>query len=306
MSAKGFRIGIDLGGTKIEAVALDPQGHVVARHRIPTPHAAYADTLDSVAGLVDTIEAEIDTQDATVGVGTPGSISPVAGSVRNAHATRWNGERLDQDLSDRLGRPVRIANDANCFALAEAIEGAGKGFRTVFGVILGTGVGGGIVIDGQILVGRNRLGGEWGHNALPWPRPDEIPGPASLYGKHGCIEAWCSGPGLAADHQRETGFEASPADIAMLASAGDMAAQDTLDRHLGRLARALAGIVNILDPDVIVLGGGLSNMDHLVTGLGAAMKPYVFSDTFETPIVRNALGDSAGVIGAAWLWPLEE
>ncbi|MEM7058317.1 MAG: ROK family protein [Pseudomonadota bacterium] len=300
-----MRIGVDLGGTKIEAAALDSKANVISRQRIATPQTEYADTLDAIAGLVSTVEADIGATVPKIGVGTPGSLSPASGLIRNANSTRLNGQKLDKDLADRLGRPVRLANDANCFALAEAMSGAGQDADTVFGVILGTGVGAGVVVDGNVLLGRNHIAGEWGHNPLPLPRPDEIPGPLCYCGRYGCIETWCSGPGLAADHQRETGIEASPADIVMLAKAGDMSAQDTLDRHLSRLARAMAGVVNILDPDVIVLGGGLSNLDHLLTDLGPAMTPHVFSDTFRTPIRQNQLGDSAGVIGAAWLWPSE-
>lgn len=304
--AAGYRIGVDLGGTKIEAVALNGAGEILTRQRVPTPQSEYTDTLTAILDLVTKIEQEVGANGLPVGVGTPGSISPESGVIRNANSTRLNGQPLDRDLAETLKRPVRIANDANCFALAEAKAGAATKAGSVFGVILGTGVGAGVVVDDKVLLGRNHIGGEWGHNPLPLPRPDEIPGPKCYCGRYGCIETWCSGPALAADHQRETGIEASPKDIVMLASAGDMAAQDTLDRHLNRLARALSGVVNILDPDVIVLGGGLSNLDHLYQGLPGAMKPYVFSDTFQTPIVRNALGDSAGVIGAAWLWLAEE
>lgn len=301
-----IRIGVDLGGTKIEAAALDASGEIIARQRVPTPQRAYAETLQAISGLVKQIEAEAGAKAPSIGVGTPGSLSPSTGLMRNANSTVLNGKKLDIDLAAELGRPVRLANDANCFALAEAQSGSARGKSIVFGVILGTGVGSGVVVDGKAFLGGNHIAGEWGHNPLPLPRPDEIPGPACYCGRFGCVETWCSGPGLAADHQRETGMHASSADIDMLASAGDMAAQDSLDRHLSRLARSMAGVVNILDPDVIVLGGGLSNLDHLYTDLTKAMRPYVFSDTFQTPIVRNQLGDSAGVVGAAWLWNDED
>ena len=306
MADSPIRIGVDLGGTKIEAAALDPAGTVIARRRVPTPRSKYPDTIDAIASLVADLEMDAGATAPALGIGTPGSLSPTTGVIRNANSTRLNGQRLDQDLAERLGRPVRLANDANCFALAEAVSGAGRGTGTVFGVILGTGVGGGIVTDGKLLLGANRISGEWGHNPLPNPRIEELPGPACYCGRHGCIETWCSGPGLARDHQTETGMQASPEEIVMLAAAGDMAARDSLDRHLVRLARAMATVVNLLDPDAIVLGGGLSNMDHLVTGLAPAMKPHVFSDTFSTPVLRIELGDSAGVIGAAWLWTPEE
>jgi len=290
-----IRIGVDLGGTKIEAAALDAGGEVIARQRVPTPQGAYAETLQAIAGLVGQIEAETGAKAPAIGV-------PATGLMRNANSTVLNGKKLDQDLAAEIGRPVRLANDANCFALAEAQSGSARGKSIVFGVILGTGVGSGVVVDGKALLGGNHIAGEWGHNPLPLPRPDEVPGPACYCGRYGCVETWCSGPGLAADHQRETGMEATPKDIVMLAQAGDMSAQDSLDRHLDRLARSMAGVVNILDPDAIVLGGGLSNLDHLYSDLSEAMQPYVFSDTFQTPIVRNQLGDSAGVVGAAWLW----
>jgi fructokinase len=256
--------------------------------------------------LVTAVETEAGKRAPVIGVGIPGSLSPASGLVRNSKSTTLNGHAIDRDLAAALGRPVRVANDANCFALAEAVAGAGQGARTVFGVILGTGVGGGVVTGGQVLAGANLIAGEWGHNPLPAPGSDERPGPACPCGRRGCIEAWCSGPALAADHLRRTGADMAPELIAGVGAAGDLDARGTLDRHLDRLARALAGVVNILDPDVIVLGGGLSKLDHLYAGLPDAMHPHVFSDVFTTPILRNRLGDSAGVIGAAWLWPAEE
>lgn len=297
-----MRLGIDLGGTKIEAVLLDQTGAVLVRQRVSTPQSGYQDTLDAISGLVESVEQDAGQRTKMAGIGTPGSLSPQTGLIRNANSTRLNGQPLDRDLARVLDRPVRIANDANCFALAETRSGAARGASTVFGVIAGTGVGGGIVIGGRTILGRNRISGEWGHNPLPSPHPEESPGPACYCGKSGCIETWCSGPGMMHDHERQTGLRQTPAKIAAAASEGDRAAQVTLERHTDRLARALAGMVNILDPDIIVLGGGLSNLDHLAPNLPDAMRPWVFSDCFETPIVRNQLGDSAGVIGAAWLW----
>ena len=302
MATPGIRLGIDLGGTKIEAVLLDANDSVLTRDRAATPQDDYAGTLQAVADLVDRMERATGVMAAAAGIGTPGSLSPVSGMMRNANSICLNGQPLDTGLSDALQRPIRLANDANCFALAEATQGAGRGASTVFGVIVGTGVGGGIVVDGKILPGRNLIGGEWGHNPLPSPKADETPGPKCYCGRYGCIEAWCSGPALAADHAAEAGMQIPPKEIVMLAAAGDMGAQDSLDRHQDRLARALAGVVNIVDPDVIVLGGGLSNMAHLAANLPGAMEPFVFSDSFQTPILKNEMGDSAGVFGAAWLW----
>lgn len=299
-----MRIGVDLGGTKIEAAVLDAAGGVVARRRVATPRD-YGRKLSAIAELVAAVEAEAGARAPAIGVGIPGSLSPATGLVRNSNSTPLNGQFLDRDLAAALGRPVRVQNDANCFALAEARAGAGQGAGTVFGVILGTGVGGGIVVDGQVLAGRNLIAGEWGHNRLPAASPDELPGPTCYCGRSGCIEAWCSGPAMAADHARVTGESLTPPEIAARAEAGDAPAQATLARHVIRLARALATVVNLLDPDAIVLGGGLSNLPHLYRDLPGAMRPHVFSDVFETPILRNRLGDSAGVIGAAWLWPAE-
>ncbi len=318
-----MRIGVDLGGTKTEAVALGPAGDELARLRIATPSGGYDSVVRGIAELVAAVEMQVGETPAgaqapaigpgigpsivpSIGIGIPGSLSPATGRVRNANFTVLIGHALDRDLAAALGRPVRVENDANCFALAEAMAGAGQGADTVFGVILGTGVGGGIVTAGRVLAGRNLIAGEWGHNRLPALSPGEIPGPPCYCGRTGCIEAWCSGPALSADHARATGETLDPPTIAARAEAGDSAAQATLERHLGRLARALAGVVNLLDPDLIVLGGGLSNLFHLYDRLPEAMRGHVFSDVFETPILKNRLGDSAGVIGAAWLWPDEE
>ena len=297
-----MRLGVDLGGTKIEAAVLDRGGAILARERVPTPPNDYDATLKEIVRVVAKAEQAAGIRADAAGIGTPGSLSPRTGLIRNANSTCLNGQRLDLDIARVLDRPVRLQNDANCFALAESISGAAQGAQVVFGVITGTGVGGGIVLHGTPLMGRNLIGGEWGHNPLPAPMPDEMPGPACYCGRTGCIETWCSGPGLSADHRRRTGKCMTAEDIAARAAAGDSTAQDSLDRHADRLARALAGVVNILDPDVIVLGGGLSNMAHLPGSLPGLVRQHVFSDCFETPILRNHLGDSAGVIGAAWLW----
>lgn len=303
-----MRIGVDLGGTKIEAAVLDASGAVAARRRVPTPETradpatGYRATLDAIAALVAELDREFGRFSA-LGIGIPGSLSPETGLIRNANSTQLNGHPLDRDLAAALARPVRVENDANCFALAEARMGAGRGKDCVFGVILGTGVGGGIVLRGEVLIGANRIAGEWGHIPLPNPGREEFPGPDCYCGRAGCVETWCSGPALAKDHLAEAGMSMSPDEIAMMAAAGDTAARDSIDRHLGRLARSLATVVNVLDPDAIVLGGGLSNMAHLYRDLPGAMVPHVFSDCFSTPILQNQLGDSAGVFGAAWLWP---
>lgn len=297
-----MRIGVDLGGTKIEAVALSPDGGVLARLRVATPGGDYDGIVRGIVELVAAVGAPEFGASTGVGVGIPGSISPATGLVRNANSTILNGHALDRDLAEALGHPVRLENDANCFALAEAMAGAGRGADTVFGVILGTGVGGGIVTGGRLITGRNLIGGEWGHNRLPALCADDLAAPDCYCGREGCIEAWCSGPGLSADHHRATELTLDPPAIAANAASGDPAARATLERHLHRLALALGGVVNLLDPDAIVLGGGLSNLDHLYDRLPAAMRPHIFSDVFETPILKNRLGDSAGVIGAAWLW----
>lgn len=303
-----MRIGVDLGGTKIEAVALGPGGAERARLRIPTPGGGYDSVVRACAEMASAVEARAgaETAASAVGVGIPGSLSPATGLVRNANSTRLNGRPLDRDLARAMGRAVRVENDANCFALAEALAGAGQGARVVFGVIIGTGVGGGIVIEGRLLTGANLIAGEWGHNPLPAPGGEERPGPDCYCGRKGCVETWCSGPGLAADHARATGEMCSPEEIVARADAGDAAARASLGRHVSRLARGLAGVVNILDPDAIVLGGGLSKLAHLYEQLPGAMRPHVFSDVFATRVLRNRLGDSAGVIGAAWLWPEDD
>jgi fructokinase len=304
MSGPGTaRIGVDLGGTKIEAVALDAQGAMRVRRRVAAPRDDYGATLAAIAALVAAVERElgIAAGTASVGVGTPGSRSPRNGLLRGSNSVWLNGRPLREDLEARLGRPVAIANDANCFALSEATDGAGAGAAVVFGVILGTGVGGGLVIDGRVLEGRNAIAGEWGHNPLPWAAPDERPGPACYCGRAGCIETFLSGPALAADHARAHGGAADAATIVARADAGDAACVRTVERYESRLARALAHVINIVDPDVIVLGGGLSNVDRLYRNVPRLWGAWVFADAVDTPLVRHRHGDSSGVRGAAWL-----
>jgi fructokinase len=293
-----IRIGIDLGGTKTEVVALGPDGHALLRRRAPTP-PAYAGTVALVGELVETAERELGER-GTVGVGIPGSLSPTTGLVRGANSTWLNGGRLDTDLVACLGRPVRIANDANCLALSEAADGAGAGFGTVFAAILGTGTGAGVVSGGRLSEGRNRIAGEWGHNPLPWMEAEEHPGPACWCGQRGCIETFLSGPALAADADGPGARDAEA--LPGRAAAGDARAAAALRRHTGRLARALAHVVNLLDPDCIVLGGGLSNMAHLYEEVPRLLPRWVFSDAVTTPVLRARHGDSSGVLGAARLW----
>jgi len=304
----GLRIGVDLGGTKIEAIALDDDGDERGRVRCPTPQGDYEATLEAIAARVMDLEGrggDRASAPARVGVGMPGSFSPSDGRVRNANSTCLNGRDLRGDLAARLPRPTRFANDANCFALSEAVDGAGEGARVVFGVILGTGVGAGIAIDGRVLVGANAIAGEWGHNPLPSPRAVErdLAAPACYCGRRGCVEAWLSGPALAADHLRATGQSLEAPAIARRARDGDAAATATLDRYLDRAARALAGVINLLDPDVIVLGGGVSEIDALYAGIPARWAVHVFSDSLATRLARSRHGASSGVRGAAWLWP---
>jgi fructokinase len=293
------RIGIDLGGTKTEILVLAPDGAAVLRERVATP-SDYRAVVATIAGLVTAAEAKIG-ETCTVGVGIPGSISAATGLVRNANSNALNGHAFDVDLAAALQRPIRVANDANCFALSEASDGAAAGAKIVFGVILGTGCGGGLVVNGEVLEGRHRILGEWGHTPLPWPRPDEMPLRKCWCGLAGCLETYIAGPALAAEADGLGARDASA--LPARAAAGDAAAIRALATHAERLARGLAVISSLLDPDVIVLGGGLSNLAHLYTDLPALMRPYVFSDIFEAKIVRNKHGDSSGVRGAAWLWP---
>ncbi|HEX3346676.1 MAG TPA: ROK family protein [Acetobacteraceae bacterium] len=295
-----FRIGIDLGGTKVEAIALARNGEAALRQRIATP-AGYDATIQGIADLVQECEQRLGGI-GSVGVGIPGVISPVTGLVKNANSIALNGHAFDRDLAAALGRAVIVANDANCFALSEASDGAGAGKDVVFGVIIGTGCGGGVVVGGRVLTGRNSVTGEWGHIPLPWPKEDEQPGIHCWCGKYNCMETWISGTGLARDCDGPGHKDAS--HIPARAASGDAAAIAALDRHADRMARGLAVVVNVLDPDVVVLGGGLSNMDHLYVQLPQLLKQYVFSDFVDTPVVKNMHGDSSGVRGAAWLWPV--
>lgn len=299
-----MRIGIDLGGTKIEAIALDERGVERHRLRIPTPKGDYAAILKAIAGLVGDIESKLG-QKATVGVGIPGAISPASGLVKNANTVVLIGHPLHRDLGRLLDREVRVANDANCFALSEATDGAGAGGTVVFGVIIGTGVGGGIVVDGRILVGQHAIAGEWGHNPLAWPLGDESPGPPCYCGRAGCNETFLAGPSLARDHRLRGGQALEAREIAARAEAGDGECLATMVRYEDRLARALAVVINVLDPDVVVLGGGVSNIERLYREVPRLLPRYVFSDEVTTPIVKAKFGDSSGVRGAAWLWPLK-
>lgn len=296
-----MKIGIDLGGTKIEAVALEGATELTPRKRVATPRS-YEGTIAAVCALVREIETETGRR-GTVGIGIPGTISAESGLVKNANSTWLIGKPLQRDLERELDRNIALANDANCFAVSEAVDGAAQGARIVFGVILGTGVGGGLVIDRQALHGANGIAGEWGHNPLPWPNPTEIPGPPCYCGKRGCVETFLSGPGFARDHAHASGRAAGAEEIAAAASSGDTAAAATLARYDDRLARSLAVVINIFDPDVIVLGGGMSNIAGLAERVRALLPKYVFSDTVVTRVVKNRHGDSSGVRGAAWLVP---
>jgi len=326
-----MRIGIDLGGTKIEGVALGRLGEILARRRVPTPRHDYEGTLRAVVELVEACEREGWAGDsrsltaegrprgvgpAPVGLGHPGAISPATGLIKNSNSVWLNGRPLAHDLQARLRRPLRLANDANCFALSEAVDGAGRDGRVVFGVILGTGTGGGLVVDRSVLVGPNAVAGEWGHNPMPWPRPEEWPGPACYCGRSGCIECFLSGPGMERDYASCVSARpevprteaAGPGDcsaeaIVASAEAGDPAAETALQRYTERLARALASVVNLCDPDIIVLGGGMSNIARLYREVPKLWGAWVFSDRVDTVLARAQHGDSSGVRGAAWLWP---
>ncbi len=293
-------LGIDLGGTKIEIIALDESGRQLLRRRRPTPRHDYDGTLAAIRELVLQAEAELG-EAGTVGFGTPGAISPASGLLKNSNSTWLNGKPLDRALAAVLERPIAIANDADCFALSEATDGAAAGASVVFGVILGTGVGGGIVVRGRALAGPNAIAGEWGHNPLPWPGPDELPGAECYCGLRGCVETWLSGPGLARDDRLRTGIERDPPAILAAAADGDAGAEAALKRYEDRLARALAAVINLLDPEAIVLGGGLSRLARLYVAVPAIWDRYVFSDTVRTRLLPPAHGDSSGVRGAAWL-----
>jgi len=295
-----LRLGIDLGGTKIEIIALADDGRELLRRRIATPKEDYRGILDSISQLVAGAESALGER-GTVGIGTPGSISRATGLLRGSNSLCLNGKPIQSDIEALLRRSVRITNDANCFALSEATDGGGAGAEVVFGVILGTGVGGGVVVRGQVLTGPNAIAGEWGHNPLPWPRDDERPGAACFCGHSGCIETFLSGPGVERDHRAVSGQELSSLDIAARAAAGDAACEATMRRYDERLARALAHLINILDPDVIVLGGGMSNVARLYANVPELWRSWVFSDRVDTRLVKHVHGDSSGVRGAAWL-----
>lgn len=305
MAPTDIRIGVDLGGTKIEAAVLDRGGRILARRRIPTPAGDYAAIVAAVRGLVLDLEAELGAT-GSVGVGIPGAISPATGLIKNANSTCLIGHALDRDLGAALGRPVRLANDADCFALSEATDGAAAGTPIVFGAILGTGVGGGVVVQGQLLAGRNAIAGEWGHSPLPWPRDEERPGALCYCGKRGCIETFLSGPALARDHREAAGGSLGAAEVAARAEAGDGVAEATMRRYEDRLARALATVINLLDPHVIVLGGGLGQITRLYRTVPLLWGAYVFSDEVATRLVPPRYGDASGVRGAAWLWRVDE
>ena len=297
----GINLGIDLGGTKIELIALDAAGGEILRRRIPTPQGDYPATLDAIQALVETAWAELGGP-TRLGIGTPGAISKASGCLKNSNSTCLNGKPLLEELQQRLGQPVRICNDADCFALSEATDGAAAGANSVFGVILGTGVGAGIIVNGKPLSGPNAIAGEWGHNPLPWPRDDERPGPACYCGQRGCIETFLSGPGLSRSHLLATGRQLAAVEIVKHAEQGDAGCAQSLRAYEDRLARALAHVINILDPEVIVLGGGLSNIQRLYTNVPKLWGGYVFSDRVDTLLVPPTFGDSSGVRGAAWLW----
>jgi fructokinase len=303
--ACGMRIGVDLGGTKIEILALAPDGSELLRERIPTPRHSYEAVVSAIRGLVLDTEAKIG-KAGSVGLAIPGIVSPKTGRVKNANSTVLIGHPLDKDLGLALNRPIRAANDANCFTLSEATDGAAAGREIVFGIIAGTGVGGGICVGGKLLTGGHAIAGEWGHNPLPSPSHDEIPGPSCYCGKCGCIESWCSGPALSAQFEAMTGQRLQPTQIAAAAAAGNSAAAAMMDIYLDRLARAIATLVNILDPHVIVMGGGLSNIDAFYADLPKRVERYGFNPEGETVIVKNRHGDSSGVRGAAWLWRPQE
>jgi len=304
VNLSAMRIGIDLGGTKIEGIVLDSAGMEKARLRVATPDTLYEDDLRAIARLIEALERQVGAT-CSIGIGHPGALSPATGLIKNANSTRLNGRRLDKDIERLLGRPVRLQNDANCFAVSEASDGAAAGRRIVFGVILGTGVGGGLVIDGKPLTGAQAIAGEWGHNPLPYPGDDERPGPRCYCGRAGCIETWLSGPRLQDEFRRRTGRTLRATEIAEAALAGDRQASEQIELYCDRLARALAGVINILDPHAIVLGGGLSRIAQLYDRVPELWKQYVFSEPelIATRLLPPRFGDSSGVRGAAWLWP---
>ncbi len=295
-----MRIGIDLGGTKIEGIVLNDEGEEIIRHRIATPQGDYLGTLQAIKGLVDYLESST-THAETIGIGTPGAISTATGLMKNSNSVCMNGKPVHEDIETLLGRKVSLANDANCFALSEATDGAAKDAEVVFGVIVGTGTGAGIVVNGKLLTGSNCISGEWGHNPLPWPQDVELPGPQCYCGKTGCIETWLSGPGMMRDHELYANVFLDAETIVSKAQFGDEDAEETLQRYEDRMARSLASVINILDPDVIVLGGGMGNIKRLYKSVPALWSQYVFSDEVRTRLVAPVYGDSSGVRGAAWL-----
>lgn len=300
MPTDSLRIGIDLGGTKTELIALDASGVRIQR-RVPTPAHDYAQIVEAVAKLVEDAETELGAR-ASVGVGMPGAISRKTHTIKNSNTLCLNGQPFDRDLSARLARPIRVQNDANCFALSEAVDGAAAGADVVFGVILGTGVGGGVVVQQRALIGCNAIAGEWGHNPLPSPGATDEPAPSCYCGRRGCIETYLCGPALARDHESHTGHRHTALEIGQLAAAGEPLSATSVERYCERLARALASVINVLDPDVIVLGGGVSGIAQLYQRVPALWSAYVFSDHVETRLVQAQHGDSSGVRGAAWLW----
>jgi len=296
-----IKIGIDLGGTKIEGIALSETGKELFRQRVSTPQGDYSATLESISYLINTIETATN-EEGTIGICTPGSLSPRSGLIRNSNSVCMNGQPVHTDLENHLGREVRIANDANCFALSESVDGAARNDAVVFGVIIGTGTGAGLVIDNRVLSGANAIAGEWGHNPLPWPNDDELPGPECYCGKNGCIETWLSGPGIVRDHELHNNVFLDAETLDGKARFGDEDADETLRRYEDRMARSLAHVVNILDPDAIVLGGGMGNIKRLYKNVPALWGDYIFSDVVKTKLLPPLHGDSSGVRGAAWLW----
>lgn len=297
-----MRLGVDLGGTKIEAILLGADGNILERKRSTTPRGDYQKTVRDIADLVSLVGQSV-SKSLPVGIGIPGTISPATGLIKNANSTWLIGKPFDKDLKAAMDRPVRLANDADCFALSEATDGAGTGARSIFGVILGTGVGGGLVVNGGLVSGPNAIAGEWGHNPLPWANEQERPGPQCYCGQTGCIETWLSGPALERDAQRDGLPQKSATEIAELAQSGHEAAKAVINRYVHRVARALSSVINVLDPEVIVLGGGLSAIDQLYPEVPKLWDNFIFSDTVATQLIRNQHGDSSGVRGAAWLWP---
>lgn len=296
-----LRLGIDLGGTKTELIALDSNGEVLRRERRPTSSEDYGAILETVHELISEAELSLGRK-GSIGIATPGAVSARTGLLKNSNTTVLNGKPLDRDLAQRLGREVRIENDANCFALSEATDGAAANGRVVFGVILGTGAGGGLIVERQIIRGRNLIAGEWGHNPMPWARPDEQPGPPCYCGRRGCAETYLSGPGMSRDYHERSGTWQSPEAIVASARGGDPLAGASLETYVDRLARGLAAVINVLDPDVVVLGGGMSNIVELYRDVPPLLASYAFSDGLDTPLLRAKHGDSSGVRGAAWLW----